>query len=93
MKTPQRDANEAAMVAELRARGLLVQQLHQGDGVPDLIVCAAGRIVLCEVKDPAKKPSQRKLTPAQERWHARWSGAPVFVVETVDDVVAAVGGA
>ena len=99
MKTPQRDANEAAMVKELRARGFLVQQLHQGDGVPDLIVAGphpfrergvpwgGRRLVLCEVKDPTQKPSARKLTPAQVRWHERWQGAPVFVVETVGDVV------
>jgi hypothetical protein len=93
MKTPQRDANEAAMVKELRALGFLVQQLHQGDGVPDLMVCCWGRIMLFEVKDPAKKPSQRKLTPAQVRWHEQWQTAPVYVVETVRDVVNHFGGA
>jgi len=92
MKTPQRDGNEAGIVKDLRARGYLVQTLHQGGGVPDLIVSNGPRMVLVEVKDPAQPPSGRRLTPAQVRWHAEWrdaGGADVYVCETVEQVMAA----
>jgi hypothetical protein len=83
----KRDANERDIVDALRAAGHLVQHLEQGAGVPDLLVCAGGRVVLLEVKDGPKK----RLTPAQEKWHAQWAGAPLFVVDSVSAALAAVG--
>lgn len=76
----------------LRAAGCLVQQITQGDGVPDLIVCTPrGRLLLIEVKDGAKPPSDRKLKPAQVAWHAIWAPrAPVFVCLSPADALAAV---
>jgi hypothetical protein len=82
----KRDANEREIVDALRAAGHLVQHLEQGAGVPDLLVCAGGRLVLLEVKDGPKK----KLTPAQVKWHAQWAGAPLFVVDSVSAALAAV---
>lgn len=82
----KRDANEKALVETLRKCGFLVQQIDQGGGVPDLLVCAGGRVVLLEVKDGPKK----KLTPAQQKWHAQWEGAPVFVVDSIESALAAV---
>lgn len=82
----KRDANEKAIVETLRKCGFLVQQIDQGGGVPDLLVCAGGRVVLLEVKDGPKK----KLTPAQQKWHAQWEGAPVFVVDSIESALAAV---
>jgi hypothetical protein len=43
---------------------------------------------LLEVKDGAKPPSARKLTPEQEEWHRHW---PVAVVTSVDEALRAVG--
>ena len=40
---------------------------------------------LVEIKDGAAPPSQQKLTPAQEVFHAAWKG-PLYVVKSVDDV-------
>ena len=82
----KRDANEKAIVETLRKCGFLVQHIDQGGGVPDLLVCAGGRVVLLEVKDGPKK----KLTPAQQKWHAQWEGAPVFVVDSIESALAAV---
>ena len=36
-----------------------------------------------EVKDGAKPPSARRLTPDEKQWHERWQGQ-VVVVESVD---------
>lgn len=96
MRTPQRDANEAVIVEALRAAGHLVQHLQQGDGVPDLLVAVAGprtiglTLVLLEVKDGAKKPSAQKLTADQVRWHQQWARAPLHIVNSVEQALAAV---
>ncbi len=80
-----------------------------GAGVPDMLVGResrklvrnAGRIecnverdfVLLEIKDGSKKPSERKLTPLEEVWHAAFKGWPVFTVENAAQAIAAVEGA
>lgn len=63
-----------------------------GEGYPDLTVGKRGRVVLLEVKDSSKPPSARRLTPAQEKFHARWrlEGVPLFVVHDLDEAVDAV---
>ena len=82
------DANHQAIVACFKACGARVLSLAGlGDGVPDLLVEKGGRLILVEVKDGAKPPSARKLTPDQEKWHAEWSGAPVYVVEDIEQAV------
>lgn len=81
------DANQDAVATGLRRLGYRVQSLAAvGNGVPDLLVgTPQGRLVLLEVKDGAKKPSERRLTPDQVEWHAVWSRWPVFVVTSVAD--------
>ena len=94
MKKAARDANEGAIVKALRNRGCLVQPLMQGGGVPDLLVCGPdGTLTLLEVKDPAKRPSQRRLTPDQVEWHRTWLafGARLSVVEYATDAMLACG--
>ena len=85
------DANQAAIVGELRAVGASVQPLHTvGQGVPDLLVGFRGRNWLIEVKDGSKPPSERKLTPAQQDWHALWRGQ-VVTVKDGDEALRALG--
>lgn len=89
------DANHAAVVGCLRACGCVVQSLAAvGGGVPDLLVWhrATRRVLLVEVKDGRKPPSERRLTPDQVRWHAEWQGAPLHVVERAEDVPALLAG-
>lgn len=68
-----------------------------GEGLPrpDLLVhpptypeCRIA--VMLEVKDGSKPPSERKLTPAQVKFHAEWKGW-ISVVTSVDEALAAVG--
>lgn len=63
-----------------------------GGGYPDLTVGKRGRVVLLEVKDPSKPPSARALTPAQQKFHARWAleGVPLFVVHDLEEAIDAV---
>lgn len=87
------DANQDEIVSALRKIGVSVQSLAAiGKGVPDLLCCFRGRLCLLELKDPSKPPSKRRLTPDQIEWHRAWHGAPVFVVETIDEAIAAIGG-
>lgn len=85
-RAAQRDANEAAIIKALRAGGCLVAQVS-GEGVPDLIVWspALRAIVLVEVKDGAKPPAHRRLTPEQVKFHEEWKSAPVYVVTSIAD--------
>lgn len=85
------DRNQAEIVKALRGVGATVQILSAvGKGCPDLLVGFRGRNSLIEVKDFAKPPSKRTLTPDQVEWHAGWKGQ-VAKVETVDAALAVIG--
>jgi hypothetical protein len=85
------DANQAEIVAALRAAGATVQPLHTiGQGCPDLLVGVGGRSYVLEVKDGRKVPSARKLTPDEVKWFAAWKGHAV-VVESAKDALKAIG--
>jgi len=90
------DANHAEIVRALKSAGCgVIDMSPMGKGVPDLLVHAptfpACRMpVFLEVKDGKKPPSKRKLTPAQEEFHANWKGW-VYVVTSPDEALAAVG--
>ena len=83
------DANHGVIVTALRKCGCQVQSLAAvGKGVPDLLVERAGKLFLLEVKDGAKVPSARKLTPDEARFGRTW---PVHVVLSPEDALRAVG--
>ncbi len=83
------DSNQPAIVKALRSAGARVQSLAAvGKGCPDLLVGFGKRNLLLEVKDGAKPPSARKLTPAEEEWHSQWTGyGQVAIVETPEQAV------
>lgn len=79
------DANQAEIVAALRAVGCSVQTLAAvGAGVPDLLVGVSGVNLLMEVKT-----ASGKLTKDQIPWHEQWRGQ-VAIVRTVDEALALV---
>ena len=87
------DSNQPLIVSALRKVGAHVTSLAAvGCGCPDLLVSHRNRWFLLEVKDPAKPPSARTLTPDQAAWHAAARG-PVSVVLTAEDAVGLVCGA
>lgn len=86
------DRNHGEIVKALRAVGAGVCDLSAvGQGCPDLLVSWGRCWYLLEVKDGAKSPSRRKLTPDQQAWHAAHR-AQVHIVETVEDALLAVTG-
>lgn len=84
------DDNHSEIVRALERIGVYVIDCsHVGSGFPDLLCAYRGRWTLIEVKDGAKSPSRRKLTPAQTIFHAEAmaKGCKVHVAESVDDAI------
>lgn len=82
------DDNQPEIVEAARRMGCSVQPLHSvGKGCPDLLVGISGINDLWEVKDGAKPPSARRLTPDQIEWHDAWRGH-VQVVDSVEKAIA-----
>lgn len=85
------DANHAAVGRALGACGWRVWDTSRlGAGFCDLVAARAGRLVLIEVKDGAKTPSRRRLTPAETDFAAAMAaaGVTVRVVTSIEEAVA-----
>lgn len=92
MRAAKIDANHEAVVLALRAAGATVQSLAGvGKGVPDLLVGYKGQTLLMEVKDGLKPPSKRALNEDQLRWHGRWNGGALAVVDSPDAALRMIG--
>lgn len=86
------DANHAEIVGALRKAGATVVSLAAvGHGVPDLLVGHHGQTMLMEIKDGRKRPSERHLTPDQEKFFAEWRGGALAVVDSVDAALRMLG--
>ena len=92
MRAAKIDANHEAVVTALRAVGATVQSLAGvGKGVPDLLVGYQGQTLLMEVKDGFKPPSKRSLNEDQLRWHGKWNGGALAVVDSPDGALKMIG--
>lgn len=86
------DRNQPEIVAALRKVGAQVFSLAgAADGIPDLLVAYRGQSLMLEVKDGTKPPSARQLTDDQIKFHAEWTGGPLFIVNSVGEALAAIG--
>lgn len=90
-RSKRRDANEREIVQALRNAGAAVWHL---DGPADLLCGRAGRFTTLEVKDGAKPPSARRLTPDEVAYAGtcREYGLPHYVVTSVEQALEAVCG-
>ena len=82
------DKNRGRIVKALRDVGVKVYDL--GEPV-DLLCGYSTRLFLLEVKDGERKPSERRLRPAQQAFFDEWRGFPVFKVETIGEAFSALG--
>lgn len=90
-RASRRDDNHLSIVQALRKCGIFVwDTAGLGSGFPDAMTYFRGRIELLEIKNPAKPPSGRRLTPAEEKFKHLFPGT-VHVVLTVDDALKAIG--
>lgn len=82
------DANQPEIVAALRKLGCSVKPCHTvGEGFPDLACGYRGQTYLVEIKDGAKPPSARRLTPDQVKFHDEWRGGRPVILETQQQAV------
>lgn len=92
MRKAKVDTNQEVIVQALRAAGATVQSLAAvGHGVPDLLVGFRNQTVLLEVKDGAKRPSQRRLTEDQIKWHGQWNGGVLAIVDSAESALRVLG--
>lgn len=85
------DSNHSEIVKGLRAIGATVRSTATvGQGFPDLAVGYHGATFLLEIKDGAKSPSRRTLTPDEQKFHLTWRGA-VAVVTSLEDALKIIG--
>jgi len=91
LKRMRVDDNQADIVEALRAAGVQVRVMSDvGGGFPDLL-CKhrrTGNLLLLEVKDGSKPPSDRKLTALEEKFAKVW---PVHIVLDERDALRACG--
>jgi Holliday junction resolvase len=81
------DANQAGIITALRRCGASVVDLHAvGAGCPDLLVGFHGATWLLEVKT-----AKGLVRESQAAFARDWRGAPVIVVRTVAEALAAIG--
>lgn len=81
------DRNQNEIVSALRKLGFSVAITSMlGKGFPDIVVGKNGKNYLFELKDNEKTPSQKKLTPDEEKFFASWRGQ-VNKVETIDEIL------
>lgn len=87
MRIRRADANQAAVTKALRKIGAEVTHIHRlGRGVPDLLVSFRNIWHVLEVKDGAKPPSARALTPDEQAWISRQK-ALVAIVNSPEEAV------
>lgn len=85
MRGKRKDANHNEISDFLRGVGWSVLDLSAlGRGIPDLAVGRPGFAALVEVKDGAKRPSARRLTPAENHVRAVWTGPYVIATSPQD---------
>ena len=86
-RAARRDDNEKEIIAAMRAEGAYVKQIND-EGLFDLLVSHRGETLLVEVKDGAKPPSARRLTPAEQKFHDEWPGDNLYIVNSVEEAIA-----
>jgi hypothetical protein len=81
------DANQVAVTEALRKIGAVVTPIHTvGKGVADLLVSFRNAWYVLEVKDGAKPPSARELTPDERVWIGRQK-ALVAIINSPEEAV------
>lgn len=87
MRARRVDSNHKLIVTALRQLGCSVADTSRlGEGFADVVVAKAGQTALVEIKDGAKCPSARKLTPAEQQFMDGWKGI-YRIVENVNDAI------
>ena len=89
----KRDANEREIVVALRAAGCSVTQMDAKAGFDLLVISPLAGVLVMEIKDGAKPPSARYLTPNEhaKRDEIEAAGGVYNVAETVEQALRIAG--
>lgn len=87
----RRDDNHNEIIGYFEAMFCRVKDVSMVPGFVDIIVKRGSQVRLVEIKDPAKVPSQRRLTLAEREFWTYWGEEPL-IVETQADVIRVVDG-
>jgi hypothetical protein len=91
MRAKKIDSNQPRIVEQLRDLYVSVQILSGvGDDCPDLLLGFRGNNFLIELKDPSRKPCERKLRPGQQKFFDSWRGQ-VNKCETLEEILIVIG--
>ncbi len=81
------DSNQREIVKTIISLGASWLDLTSISGILDGVIGVNGIDQRVEIKDGAKFPSERRLTPNEKREFEEWRGRKPVVVESVDDVI------
>jgi hypothetical protein len=86
---PKRDANEQSIVNEICEAGWFVERISKPNW-PDLLCAKAGRLVLCEIKNP---DGRDRISAGQLELHRLLLlyGVKVVVARSAEEFLRAVG--
>lgn len=85
-RAPRLDSNHAEIVEALKRAGVRVRSMAAvGDGFPDLLCGFRDTLVLLEVKDGSRPPSERKLSQSEAEFVATWP--KTYVVTSGEEAV------
>lgn len=82
------DSNHKDVVKELRKLGAVVTSVTCVKEFCDIVACFNGSVILIEVKDGSKPPSQRRLTEREQKYHDKLEkvGCVVHIVNNLEEV-------
>lgn len=84
------DSNQNEVFKVFRQMGCTVLNLSNLGGCCDgLVAVSLDRQFLVEIKDGSKPPSQRKLTPAEAKFHDEWKGE-LYIINNIYEAIALV---
>lgn len=80
-RAARKDANHGEIARAFEAMGCSFIDVSATPCGFDGLVGYGGMTMPVEIKDGAKPPSRRRLTPNEERVHARWTGGKRLVMD------------
>lgn len=93
------DKNQKVIDEALRAAGATVACTGDvGKGFPDRVIGFRGQTFLLETKNRDREKTQSiasranfMRTPAQDKFHAEWTGSPIIIAYTPDEALRGIG--
>ena len=81
------DDNQTEIVTALRKSGASVLITSQLKNCFDILVGFQDVNYIMEIKDGNKPPSQRKLTPGEQKFKDEWRGGEYHIVNSIDEAL------